>query len=157
MVIFKFAQLPEQMRISLDVNVAKGASHGAHDILDCNWCCIHSKINEVVKSTISARRRVIQSDCSRDGILSVLNVLILPDPPGSINLGVMKEESGVARRGENVSSWITSDCKVSTGMYPIESSGEIALHDCLEPVNVGILFNERGRIRVGCPLGRYPA
>jgi hypothetical protein len=67
----------------------------------------------IIKSAVSARRRIIDRDSGADGILPGIEVLVLPDPPGAIYLCMVKPEGGVTWRCEEVSAWVASDCIMS--------------------------------------------
>ena len=76
-----------------NVDVAERTSERRHGSSDRDARCIHTKINEVIQSTVPTWRVIVQRDRSRDGVLSVLDVLVLPDPPSAIDLSMMKPES----------------------------------------------------------------
>ena len=70
-----------------------------------------------MQSSISAGRGVVQGDGSSDGVLSVLQILVLPDPPCAVDLCVVQEEGGVSWGGEDVSTWVSADGEVAAGVY----------------------------------------
>lgn len=93
--------------------------------------------------------------------MAVLDVLILPDPPRSVNLGVVKVEGRVTWGSKDISAWVTTNGEVSSSMDTEFSRCEVALHDGLEPVDIGIVTDERGGIGVTGeprrdPLGDIP-
>jgi hypothetical protein len=56
---------------------------------------------------------VEEGDGASDGVQAVGRVLVLPDPPDAVDHAVVQEECGVARRGEEISAWVTADGVVS--------------------------------------------
>ena len=140
----------------LNINVAKRSSSSRHKISDRNWGSINSQINNIIQSTVAAGWHVVQSDGSRDGIQAGLDVLILPDPPGTIDLCVVKPEGWISRGGEDVSTWVTADGEVTAGVDTEDAVSEVTLHDCLEPVDVGVVGDEVGAVVVGGPARRNP-
>lgn len=88
--------------------------------------------------------------------MAVGDVLVLPDPPGAINLSVMEEECRVSWGSEDVSTWIATDGEVSGGVDSVETSGEITLHGGLEVGDVGVLDDEIGGVLISAPLRRNP-
>jgi hypothetical protein len=49
--------------------------------------------------------------------LSVLKILVLPDPPRAIDLCVVEEEGWVSWGCEKVSAWVTTNGEVAACMY----------------------------------------
>lgn len=74
--------------------------------------------------------------------MAVLDVLILPDPPCSVDLRVVKVEGWVSWGGEDISAWVTADGEVSSSVDAEFSRCEVALHDGLEPVDVWIVVDQ---------------
>jgi len=70
-----------------------------------------------LQSSISARRGVVQGNGSSDGILSVLKILGLPDPPCAVYLCVVKEEGWVSWGCENVTTWVTTNSEVAACVH----------------------------------------
>lgn len=95
--------------------------------------------------------------------------MVLPDPPGTVDLCMVKEEGWISWGGENVSAWVSTDSKVATSVYAterdvlatvklrdhvyvLEASCEVSLHGCLEGGNVDILCDQVGGVLIGIPL-----
>jgi len=83
----------------------------------------------------------------------------LPDPPGAIDLGVVKPESWVTWRGEEIAAWVTTNGVVAAGVHTVEAISEWhtvdnALHVLLERLDVGVVLDEGdGLIVSGPPAG----
>jgi hypothetical protein len=77
----------------LSVDVAEGTSKGVHGIAlgDVGELSLEhvAERHGVVEGTVAARRRVQEGDGVSNGVLAVLNVLVLPDPPGTVDLSVV--------------------------------------------------------------------
>ena len=148
-----------------DIDVTERSGKCRHRILDLDTRSVDSQLDDILQSAITARWAVVERDGSGDCILSILDVLHLPDPPRAINLSMMKPETkihshsqhpsiyisdmrsdvrGISRAGKNVPARITTKGEVASSVDTILSVCEVALHDGLEPVNVGILGKERG-------------
>lgn len=77
----------------LGVDVAKRTSKGAHgftlgDVGELSLKHL-SKRHCVVEGTVAAGRKVQECNGVGDGILAILDILVLPDPPDAVNLSVM--------------------------------------------------------------------
>ena len=64
---------------------------------------------------------------------------------------MMQPECRISWRGEDISAGVTTDGEMAAGMNAVDTVAEIALHDGLEPVDVGVAGDEAGRVGVGCP------
>jgi hypothetical protein len=71
-----------------DVSIAKLIAQRAHRILDRNLRRKHAQIKEVIKSGIRGVG-VEEGGCADHGVLAGLQVLVLPDPPGAVDLCVV--------------------------------------------------------------------
>jgi hypothetical protein len=109
----------------LNIDVAERTSESVHRIRDLNARSIDTQIDIILQSAISAGWGVVQCDCSGNGVLSVLEILVLPDPPCAVDLCVVEEEGWVSRGGEDVSAWITANSEVSSGMYATVEKTEL--------------------------------
>lgn len=75
------------------VDVAEGSSKSVHGVTlgDVGELALEhtTKGYHVVQSTVTARRQIQEGNSISDSVLAVLDVLVLPDPPDAVNLGVM--------------------------------------------------------------------
>jgi hypothetical protein len=119
-----FVEISQKKNI-LDVDITEWTVHGAHQSGQLlRWVRSSkrwSKVHYIIESTVAARRAIIQGNSPRDGILSVLDILHLPHPPGTIDLSVMKPESGISWGSEDISTWVTSEGEMTSSMYTEES------------------------------------
>lgn len=98
----------KQCPIDLYIGVAELIAPRAHDIPNPDRRRINTNINQILKGRV-VRRRVVENRVgASDGVLTGLQVLVLPDPPGAVDLRVVEEEVGVAGRGEEVAAcgWV---------------------------------------------------
>ena len=130
--------LPE---CKLNINITERSSNRRHRVRNRDTRGIHTEIDEILQSPVSAGRAVVQGDCARDGVLSVGDILVLPNPPRAVNLCMMEEKCRVAGASEDISTRVAADCEMTSGVDAIHPVGEVALHDGLEPVDVGVLLN----------------
>jgi len=128
--------------ISLDIYIAERSRERVHRSPDLNAWCIDSELDDILQCSGSAGWRVVQCDGSGDGILSVLEVLVLPDPPGAVDLCVVEEEGRVAGGREDVSAWVAADCEMSAGVHAVEAACEVALHPSLERADIFVVCDE---------------
>lgn len=66
----------------------------------------------------------------------MLRIQILPNPPRAVDHAVMKVEERIPGAGEEIAAWITGDPEVACGVHADVVVGEVALHGCLEGVDV---------------------
>lgn len=59
---------------------------------------------------------------------------------------------GISRAGEEVSTGVATEGGVASCVHAVYSFGEGALHDRLEPVDIGVLGHERRRVLIRVPL-----
>jgi hypothetical protein len=141
------------MHLSIDVTERPGK--GVASIADSDRGRTNkSSINSVIESSVAAGRSVVNRDGSTYGVLAVLDVQILPCPPGAVYHGVMEVESRVTGGSEEVTSGITTNGKMTTSVNTEEAVAEIALHASAEGSEVLVVFNEIGNVRVFSPALR---
>jgi hypothetical protein len=97
----------------LNIDVAEGTCESAHRLRNLNAGIVDTQVDDVLQSSASAGRVVVQGDGAGDGVLAVLQVLVLPDPPGAVDLCVVEEEG-------RVSAWVTTDGEVASRVYAAE-------------------------------------
>lgn len=103
---------------TLFVAVAKRSRLRVHQISQLDtFRRIHSKIDDIFKGSVATWRRVVDGDGVSDLMYSVCGILILPDPPDSVNLGVLKVPPWVAGTGKEITSWVATDEEVAAGVY----------------------------------------
>lgn len=91
--------------IHLDVYVAERSVKSAHSVSDGKPWCKDAQIKDVVQCSVSARRAVVQGYGARDLGVAVVGVLVLPDPPCAVDLGVVEEEVWVTGRDEDITTY----------------------------------------------------
>ena len=142
-------QSHETMHQELHINVAERSSLCRHHGTDGSIRTIDAQGNGILKCSISAWRAVVQGDGSSNGVLSVLDILILPDPPSTIDLSVVNPECWVSWRNEDISTWVTTNGEVTGSVHAVESGCEVSLHDGLKAADVGVVGDEIGGVLVG--------
>ena len=84
---------PNISRRRSSVDVAEWACKSAHGVTlgDVGELCLEhgSQRHVVVQGTVAAGRRVQEGDGIGKSVLAVFDVLVLPDPPNTIDLSVM--------------------------------------------------------------------
>ena len=141
---------------TLYVDITQRPGLGTHDILDLHRRRIDPHDNQIAQRPVPARRVVKQRDGTGDGVRAGREVLVLPDPPRAVDLGVVEPEHGVARRGEQVAARVAADGEVAARVDAVEARREVALHAVLEGQDVGIGGDEVERVGVLGPVGRDP-
>lgn len=87
----------------LDIDIAERTSRSAERILNQDTLSINTQLNYIVQPSISRRRVIVQSDSSSQrvvtlGTTTIFRILVLPDPPRTIDLCMMEPESGISWR-----------------------------------------------------------
>lgn len=124
---------------SSDINVAERTTCCPHAILVLNCRCKRTQEDRVRQFPGGASGRVQSRGTTFKCQLSVLGILVLPDPPRAVDLSVMQEERWFSRRGEEVTTWITSGGEVTSGVDAIEAGREIALHAVLKGEDIVVV------------------
>lgn len=97
----------------------------------------------------------------RNRILPRRQILVLPDPPDTVDIRVVQPERGVTRAGEEVSPWVATDGEVAPAVHPEDALGKDTLHVILEVGYVIVRRQERdsrvGACGYGCVLGDVTA
>ncbi len=101
----------------LNIDVAERTRESAHRLRDLNAGIVNTHVDDILQSSVSAGRVVVQGDGAGDGVLAVFEVLVLPDPPGAVDLCVGEEEGRVSWGDEDGSAWVTADGEVASGVY----------------------------------------
>lgn len=136
--------------ILLLVAVAELAAKGIHQVAEDLVLASEAKGNAVSERHFGARRRVVESRGAVDGVLAALNVKRLPDGPHAVDLGVVKEEDGVVRRGVEVLHLGGATTEPVAGTVDTESVVAVeALHLSLEVLDVSLAKKKLGDIGVG--------
>lgn len=138
------------------VDVAQGATGGAHDILVLDRLGQAAHVDGVGELSGWAAGRVERRGAAGEGGLAVLEVHVLPHPPGAVDLGVVQEEGGLGGRGEEVTARVAAGGEVTAGVDTVEAGGEVALHAVLEGSDVVVVGDQVVHVRVLGPVGRDP-
>lgn len=104
----------------LNIDIAERARESAHRLRDLNTGVVDTQLDDICQRSVAAGRVVVQGDGAGDGVLAVLQVLVLPDPPGAVDLGVVDPEGRVSGGDEDVSAWVTAHGEVACGVYAAE-------------------------------------
>ncbi len=104
----------------LNIDIAERTRESAHRLRDLNTRVVDTQVDDILQSAVSARGVVVQGDGAGDGVLAVVQVLVLPDPPGAVDLRVVEPEGWVSGGNEDVSAWVTADGEVACGVYAAE-------------------------------------
>lgn len=122
----------------LQVDIAEWSGKCAHQILDLSLRSNPTNIDIVIKCSLSTGRHVEESVCALHGILAVntlLGVKHLPDPPDTVNHGVVQVESRITGRSEDISTGITAERIVAPSVDTNVTSAGNTLHLHLEVQN----------------------
>ena len=114
------------------VNVAKWSTRRPQCILVLDRRCQRAHDDRIRQLPRRAVDRVQGRRAAGEGTLSVLGILVLPDPPCAVDLCVMEEESRLGWRSEKIAAWVAACREVAGSVDAVESAGEIALHAVLE-------------------------
>lgn len=83
----------------------------------------------------------------RNSILPRRQILVLPNPPDTVDVGVVQPERRVTRAGEEVSPWVATNCEVAPAVHPEHALGKDTLHVILEVGDIVVRRQERdGRV-----------
>jgi hypothetical protein len=102
----------ERKRAKLsNIHITERTSSSAKRVLDQNALSINTQIDHIIRPGIPRWRFVVQSDGSSQRVVALSTaaarrILILPDPPGTINLRMVQIKPRITRRIEQVT------CKV---------------------------------------------
>lgn len=124
------------------VDIAELVADRAHSIADPHGRRVDTKIYKIVQRGVGGWRKVEESVCAADCVLAVVQILVLPDPPGAINLSVVQEEVWVTRRCVQVTAGISANPEMATGVHADVTCREISLHPVLEAGDVGAVGKE---------------
>lgn len=124
------------------VNIAELVADRAHSIADPHGRRVDTEIYKIVQRGVGGWREVEESVRAADRVLAILQILVLPDPPGAINLSVVQEEVWVTRRSVQVTAGISANPEMATSVHADVSCGEVSLHPVLEAGDVGTVGEE---------------
>lgn len=142
----------------LQVDVAQKLALGIHHLADRGTLANNTHVHPVIESTKRQRGVVEDVDASRNSVLARLQVLVLPDPPGAIDLSVVQPEHRVSGGDEEISTWVTADGVVATGVDTVEAVEEgcavnDTLHGVLEGAHFLVVGDQVGDTGIGEPAG----
>lgn len=75
------------------VNIAEGPGYGVRHLPNRVCLAIETQIHSIIQGEIAARRCVIDGHGATDSVLTVFNILILPDPEHSIDVRMANARS----------------------------------------------------------------
>lgn len=145
----------------LQVDVAHESVLGIHHLANGGALANSTHIHPVVKGTKRQRWVVEDVDATGNGVLTVLQVLVLPDPPGTVDLSVVEPEHGVSGGDEEISTWVTTNGVVTTGVdtvEAIEEGGTVndTLHGILEGAHGLVVGDQVSDTGIGEPARGNP-
>lgn len=145
----------------LQVDVAHELALGVHHVANRGALSASTHVQPVIESSKRQRWVVEEVDASANGVLARLQVLVLPHPPGAVDLSVVQPEHGVSGGDEEISTWVTTDGVVSTGVDTEEAILEWyaindTLHEILEGANGLVVGDQVGDTGIGEPLRGDP-
>jgi hypothetical protein len=141
-----------RLTIHLRIDVTERPSKGVASITDSDRGRTNkSSIDSIIEGGVAAGRGVINSDGSTDSVLAVLDVQVLPRPPGAVDHGVVEVESRVTGRSEEITSGVTTNGKVTASVNTEETVAEIALHASAKGGKILVILDEIGNVGVLCP------
>lgn len=101
-----------------------------------------SHANNIVERSIRSQTPDLGSSSNR--ILSLFNILVLPNPVIAIDHRMVRPERGI-RRGVVEIGRIAADQVVARGMRAHAAKREFALEDGLKGSNIGVIVDETGK------------
>lgn len=132
------------VRLHLCVYVAKRPGKRVSSVSDSDGIHSHeTQIQRIIQGSVSTRRLVVHSNGGADRILPVCDILVLPDPPNTVDHSVVEVKIWVTRGGEKITSRVSSDREVTGGVHTEETAGEVSLHPCGEGGEVGEVGDQR--------------
>lgn len=136
----------------LQVDVAERTRNGTHEIPHSNSLTTSiTNINERVKSSVRRRGAIQESTSARNSIQTLVEVQVLPDPPGAINHTMVEPESRVTRTNKYITRRITAHRVVTTTVDTDTAASGNTLHVHLEVVDIVVAQNQvhdRGEVSV---------
>lgn len=119
-----------QPDLPLLVRVTKRPIHGAYKVTNLPHLVAHNpKINKVIETLLLAKAH--HGRATRHDIRAGIQVLHLPDGPGSVNLSVVHPEGRIVGRGVEVAARVTGNGEVACAV-----DARAALHYVLERAEV---------------------
>lgn len=93
-----------RLYIYLGISVTERATERAHGIRDPDTRRIDTELNDILQGSVCRWREVEHRVGASNGVLAGLEILVLPDPPSAVDLGVVQEEVRVAGGSEEISA-----------------------------------------------------
>lgn len=109
---------------------------------------VFTKCHNIVECRIPCRWDILKSKRAGDSEAPLLQVLILPNPPSSVNLCVVVPEVGVRWRVVEIGTGIAADRLMATKMNAESSRGGV-LERSLESGYVGAGSDQFGDVGIG--------
>ena len=126
----------------LCVNVAELITDCAHGVPNLDLGSEDTQVDNVIERGVGGGRGVEHRVCACNHVLALLQILVLPHPPRTVDLAVVQEETGVAGRCEEISARVASDPEVTTSVHAKVAGCEVTLHSVLEAGNSGTVGDE---------------
>lgn len=125
------------------VAVAVRARKGVHKVTELVVLANETEGEGVAQGHVGARRAVLESRGTRDGVEAVLEVHVLPRGPDAVDHAVVKVEERVVRAGVEVLKlgWTAAE-PVATTVHTELVVAEVALHQVLEVLD-GVLAEDK--------------
>lgn len=123
----------------LQVDVAERTIEGAHEVLDLLLLASPAVLDVVVKGGVGTGGDVQEGVCAHQRKVAVHalgGAQHLPDPPDTVDHGVVKVEGRVAGRGVDITAGVAAEGVVATAVDANVTASGDALHHHLEVVDV---------------------
>lgn len=104
----------------LYIRVAKGSSHGARGLLNGQRTRVSGSHVERIRKLCGGRSHVGHHSRAIQSLGTLSRLKILPNPVDAVNRRMVEEEEGVAGRGCEVATWITTNDEVTTRVHTHE-------------------------------------
>lgn len=150
-------------RPHLQVDVAKWSTGGVNNLTNSSGKTKDAHLKTISQLTITSWWHVHHVDGASNSVggKTSLQVLVLPDPPGTIDLSVVKPESWVSWGDEEISTWVTTNGVVTGSMDTVEAFLEHnavngTLHVVLEVDDSVVLGDQVDGLIIGREAGREP-
>lgn len=156
--IFRYSERPH-----LQIDVAKWSTGGVDNLTNSSGKTKDAHLKTISQLTITSWWHVQHVDGASNSVggKTGLQVLVLPDPPGTIDLSVVKPENWVSWGDEEISSWVATNGVVASSVNTIEAPIEHdtvndTLHVFLEVDNGVVLGDQVDGLFIGGEAGGEP-
>ena len=147
----------------LQIDVAKWSTGRVNNLTNSCGKAKDAHLKTISQLTITSWWHVHHVDGASNSVArkTSLQVLVLPDPPGTIDLSVVKPESWISWGDEEISTWVTTNGVVTGSVDTVEALLEHdtvngTLHVVLEVDDGVVLGDQVDGLIIGGEAGREP-